>query len=133
MFLEHLMNQTDAPLLERVLKFSAAKQQLIAENLANIDTPGYRQKDLSTEKFMALLRSRLQQRDSAPTGATGFDDIDQAISHPNRGILSHDGNNRSMEQLASDQAKTGLMYVVVVELLRQQYQQMESALKERVT
>jgi hypothetical protein len=38
-----------------------------------------------------------------------------------------------MEQLAADQAKTGLMYTVVVELLRQQYQQMETALKERVS
>jgi flagellar basal-body rod protein FlgB len=133
MLLEHLMNQTDAPLLERVLKFSAARQSLIAENLANIDTPGYRQKDLSTEKFMAMLRSRLQQRDEGANGAVGFEDIDLAVSHPNNGILSHDGNNRSMEQLASDQAKTGLMYTVVVELLRQQYQEMDSALKGTVS
>ena len=35
MFLGRLMNQTNAPLLEHVLEFTAARHQLIAENMAN--------------------------------------------------------------------------------------------------
>jgi flagellar basal-body rod protein FlgB len=133
MFLENLVNQTSAPLLERLLNFTAARHKLLAENLANMDTPDYQQKDLSTDKFMAMLRDRVEQRDAAAPGSVGFDDIDQELDRPNNGILSHDGNNRSMEQLVSDQAKNALLHNVVIELLRQQYQEMEMALKERVS
>ena len=45
MFLDRLMNQTNGPLLEQVLEFTAARHRLIAENMANVDTPGYLQKE----------------------------------------------------------------------------------------
>jgi flagellar basal-body rod protein FlgB len=133
MFIERLINQTNAPLAERVVQFAAARQRLIAENVANVDTPGYRQKDLSSAKFFSMLRERAAGRRDAAPGATSFSDIDAELEHPTRGILFHDGNNRSMEQLASDQAKNGLLYTVAIEILRKQFSSMEMALKERVT
>jgi flagellar basal-body rod protein FlgB len=133
MFLERLMNQTNAPLVERVLHFAAARHNLIAENMANVDVPGYRQKDLSTDKFFALLRDRAARRaDSAP-GSVGFDDIDAAVENPTAGILFHDQNNRSMERLTADQAKNGLLFTMAIEILKKQFSQMEMALKERVS
>ena len=62
MFVERLLDQGNAPLLEQMLRFTAARHRLIAENVVNVDTPDYRQKDLSPEKFQALGRfiDRLQ-------------------------------------------------------------------------
>jgi flagellar basal-body rod protein FlgB len=133
MFLERLMNSTNAPLVERVLHFADARHNLIAQNMANIDTPGYRQKDLREAQFFSLLRDRVAQRADGPPGATNFTDIDAELDHPTRGILFHDQNNRSMEQLASDQAKNGLLYTMAIEILRKQFSAMEMALKERVS
>jgi flagellar basal-body rod protein FlgB len=133
MFLERLMNQTNGPLVERVLEFAQARHKLIAENMANIDTPGYRQKDLSPTKFFEMLRDRAEQRRASAPGSTSYDDIAAEIENPSRGILFHDGNNRSMESLASDQAKNGLLYTLAIELLRKQFSAMEQALKERVS
>ena len=67
--------------------------------MVNISTPGYRQKDLSLEKFQGMLRERLAQREHGALGATSFDDLQAQLEHPQRGILFHDGANRSMEQL----------------------------------
>jgi flagellar basal-body rod protein FlgB len=128
---ERLLNQTNAPVLERMLKFTAARQKLLAENVVNISTPGYRQKDLSLEKFQGMLRDRLEERDRGSLGATSFDDIEAQLENPQRGMLFHDGANRSMEQLMSDQAKNALMHNFVIELLRKQFQTMEMALKDR--
>lgn len=133
MFLDRLMNSTNAPLVERVLQFSAARHKLIAENMANVDTPGYRQKDLNEAKFFSLLRDRAATRRSAPPGTTTFDDIDSHLENPTAGILFHDQNNRSMEQLASAQAKNGLLYTMAIELLKKQFGAMEQALRERVS
>jgi flagellar basal body rod protein FlgB len=54
----------------------------------------------------------------------------QDIENPTRGILFHDGNNRSMEQLMSDQAKNALMHNLAVEILRDQYSMLETAIRE---
>jgi flagellar basal-body rod protein FlgB len=132
MFIERLLNQGNAPLLEQVLKFSAARHKLIAENVVNISTPNYRQKDLSVDKFQAMLRDRAEVKASSAPGSVGFSDIGAAVEQPTNGILFHDGGNRSMEQLVSDQAKNAMTHNLVVELLRKQYSALEMALKERV-
>ena len=133
MFIERLLNQGSAPLLEQMIQFTAQRHKLIAEDIANVDTPGYRQKDLSVERFQQMLSQRAELRRRLPPGQVRFDDIQAEVDHPARGILSHDGNNRSMEYLASDLAKNAMMHNLAIELLRKQYQTMEMALKERVT
>jgi flagellar basal-body rod protein FlgB len=133
MFIERMLNQGNAPLLERVVDFAGARHRLIAENVVNVDTPGYRQKDLSVDAFQSMLRDRVDDRRDNPLGATSFDDIQAEIENPQRGILFHDGNNRSMEQLMTDQAKNALLHNVAIELLRKQFMSLEAALKERVT
>ena len=133
MFIERLLNQGNAPLLERTLEFTAQRHRLIAENVVNVDTPGYVQRDMSLEKFQGMLRRRVEDRRSGPPGATSFSDIDGELEHPERSILFHDGNNRSMEQLMSDQAKNALMHNMVVELLKKQFASLENALRERIS
>ena len=132
MFVERLLNQGNAPLLEQMLKFTAARHKLIAENVVNVSTPDYRQKDLSLDKFQAMLRDRVEVRRDAPPGSVGFADIQAEVETPANGILFHDGGNRSMEQLVTDQAKNAMMHNLVVELLRKQYDSLESALRERI-
>jgi flagellar basal-body rod protein FlgB len=132
MFIERLMNQTNAPLVEKVLGFASARHKLIAENIANVDTPGYRTKDLSEAKFFGMSRDRASARQEPSPGSMGYDGLNVDVENPRAGILFHDRNNRSMEQLASDQAKNGLLYTMAIELLKKQFSTMEMALKERV-
>jgi flagellar basal-body rod protein FlgB len=131
MFISRLMNQGPGPVLEQMLRFTEAREGLIAGNIANVSTPGYRQKDLSVEKFQQLLQDRVKQQDASGPGAVDFGDISADVEEPSNGILFHDGNNRSMEQLMTDNAKNALMHNLVVELLRRQYATMTMALKEQ--
>ena len=132
MFINRLMNQGPEPVLEQMLRFTEAREGLIAGNIANASTPGYRQKDLSVEKFQQLLRDRVGKQQVSGLGTVDFDDVSSEVEQPSNGILFHDGNNRSMEQLMTDNAKNALMHNLVVELLRQQYQTMNMALKGSV-
>jgi flagellar basal-body rod protein FlgB len=132
MFIDRLLNQGNGPLLEQLVQFTAQRHRLLADNVANVDTPGYRQKDLSVAEFQKRLQERVALRRQAPPGAIGFSDIQQEIENPTRSILAHDGNNRSMEQLMSDEAKNAMMHNFAIELLRKQYQGMEMALRERI-
>jgi flagellar basal-body rod protein FlgB len=131
MFIDRLLNQGNAPVLERLLDFTAQRHRLIADNVANISTPGYRQKDLSLGAFQEMLRDRLDQRCDAAPGSVGFEDIDAEVQEAEHGVLFHDGQTRSMEQLMTDQAKNALMHNLAIELLRKQFQALELALKDK--
>lgn len=133
MYVDRLFNQGPMPVLEQELSFTDARQQVIADNIANASTPDYQQKDLSVDKFQEMLREKVDQQDSAAPGSVRFDDINEEIENPANGILFHDGNNRSMEQMMTENAKNALMHNLIVELLRRQYQTMDMALKERVS
>lgn len=133
MFLERMLNQGNAPMLERVVQFTQARHRLLAENIVNIDTPDYQQKDLSVDRFQELLTDRVEDRRANGAQAASFDDIRTDIENPERGILAHDGNNRSMEQLMTDQAKNALLHNLAIELLRKQYGALTMALQERVS
>src|SRR4028118_2445259 len=94
MFVERLLNQGNAPLLEQMLKFTAPRQKLTAENVVNVSTPNYRQKDLSLEKFQSMLADRVDVRREAPPGSVGFADIEAEGETPADGLPFHDGADR---------------------------------------
>src|SRR3954470_17256082 len=132
MFIERMLNDGNAPIIEASVRFAAARHRLLTENIANADTPGYLQKDLSVSKFQSALADRIESRDQNGSDSVGFNDIASDIENPASGILFHDRNNRSMEQLMSDSAQNALMHNMMIELLRRQFSQIELALKEHV-
>jgi flagellar basal-body rod protein FlgB len=133
MFIENLLNQGNSPLLEQTLRFTEARERLLAEDVANVDTPSYQQKDLDVAGFQQMLRDRVAARDGAPPGSVDFSDINSEVENPHGTLLFHDRNNRSMEQLMSDNARNALFHNMIVELLRKQYAAMDMALRERVS
>ena len=58
-----LFQSTTIPALEQVVNFGQARHNVLAGNIANIDTPGYRARDLSTAMFQTRLREALEAGD----------------------------------------------------------------------
>src|SRR3954468_23416638 len=131
MFIDRLLNEGNTPIIEASVRFAAARHRLIAENIANVDTPNYVQKDLSPEKFQRLLSEKGDERDHSGAGGVRFEELGQRIENPTAGILFHDRNNRSMERLMSDASKNALFHNMMTELLRRQFASIETALQGR--
>jgi len=132
MFINRLINQGNAPLVERMLSFTQARHKLIAQNIANASTPNYVQQDLDPAAFQAKLRRRIEERRSSPPGQVRFGDVKGELTDPNKGVLFHDRSNRSMEQLMSDLSGNAIRHNMFVELMRKQYDSLQNAIKERV-
>lgn len=132
MFIDRLLNQGNMPLIQQAVRFASARHKLLLENVANVDTPGYLQKDLSVSRFNSALAERLNARRMDAPGVTEFDDIIPEIEETTPNILFHDRSNRSIEQLMSQGAKNAMYHNMMIELLRKQVGGIESALKERV-
>ena len=83
-----------------------------------------------------MLRDSVEQRGTGGDGGRQPFRLRVArreLEEPEKGMLFHDGTNRSAEQLMTDQAKNALMHNLAIELLRNQFQQLEMAIKERPT
>ncbi|MCA8983130.1 MAG: hypothetical protein R3C12_11315 [Planctomycetaceae bacterium] len=60
--IESLLQQTTIPLLEQVTAFGQKRHQVLAGNIANIDTPDYKTRDLPMQDFERALRLAVQTR-----------------------------------------------------------------------
>lgn len=104
-------------LLERYLDLAAFRQGLVASNIANIDTPGYRTRDIN-------FGTELQRAVATPAPvAPDVKQADGLIERP-------DGNNVSLDREGMLLAQTQLQFRVGVQLLRSEFKRVLTAINE---
>lgn len=142
-------------LLEQVVNFTQARHGVLAGNIANIDTPEYKTRDLSPERFQESLKEAMEKRRQKPSapylspGMTGelltfprqstptsggtppYDDM-REVEDSMKHILYHDGHDVSLEAQVTELAKNQSMHNMAVSLLSVQFRQLGSAISERV-
>jgi flagellar basal-body rod protein FlgB len=144
MWIERLTASRTTHAVELAAQFAEQRHKLLAENLANVDTPDYHTKQLSPAAFEASLRDaldeaertrarRLDLRGNAQfaTGPEGGIRVRPATTPP-QNVLFHDGTNARLEQLLADVASNSLTYEVTMNLLRGRYQNLLRAIRGRV-
>ena len=117
-----LMDTPNAQFLERYLDLAAYRQTLIAANVANIDTPGYRTRDVA-------FHSELEW--------ASFDNFQSPLRpfvRPVYGLMERpDGNNVSLERESLLLADTQMRFNTAVQLLRDRFKMLSSAIHEGST
>ena len=104
--------------LESFLSLTNKRETVIATNMANIDTPGYRTRDVDFEQTMTQLLS--QSNPSAPA---------QGHIQDVRGLLERpDGNNVDLDRESTLLAETQLNYQMGTQLLKTRFHQLLSAI-----
>ena len=57
-----LFDSSTIPVLEQVVSFTQARHGVLAGNIANMDTPGYKTKQLDVAAFQQSLREAIVER-----------------------------------------------------------------------
>ena len=65
-----LFDSSTVPVLQRVVEFTEARHGVLAGNIANLDTPGYKTRDLSPELFTAKLKQAIDRHSSLGAAMT---------------------------------------------------------------
>ncbi len=114
----------DTPMLRalgRFLDVNAFRETLVASNMANIDTPGYRTRDVNFQAELARAAGwESSGGDAAPPVARTLDGL---VARP-------DGNNVSAEREGLLLAETQLRFHLGTELVRAQFRQLATAINE---
>lgn len=129
MYLSNIADSGAAPGLVKTIAFTEARLKVIAENVANSETPGYRAKQLDPEAFRAALRDALETRRHQPRSLFRVD-VDGQVTTTEDGflqvtpteapadnVLFHDGTNMSIEREMVDLAETSMVHEFATTLL----------------
>jgi len=107
--------------LEAGLRASALRGKVIASNLANLDTPGYRRKTVSFEAAFAEALASGRADRIARTAAEIFRPMDTPVDP--------DGNDVSLDVEVGEMVKNSARYKTCMRALTKVYRQMELAIR----
>ncbi len=131
-----MFETTNLKVLEMGLNAASERQNVIANNLANIDTPGFKQ---SNVVFEDLLNESLQQGDTLPltrTNPAHFGNPDptqvqpRIVTQTNTSIRP-DGNNVDMDQQMTELAKNGIYHNSLTQLISSQLALLRMVISEK--
>ncbi len=137
MFDSWLSNST-LPALEQTAAFAQRRHQLLAGNLANLDTPDYQTRDLSLSDFQSQLKAVTDPSQSLATTyvpgkgqqlVTRQEAIDK-VRDVSKQVLYHDGSDVSLEQQVTEISKNQSMHNTAIALMRSQFQTLQVAIRE---
>lgn len=133
-----LLQTAPIPILGEVLNFAQARHTVLAGNLANVNTPGYRTRDLSLTEFQQRLKEAIAQMQRAPTSDSPglmsgeLDEPLRRVHSSLENLLYHDDTNIDLEKQVAEMTKNHLLHNLALTILTNQFQLLQSAISERV-
>lgn len=103
--------------LESYLSLANRRETVVASNVANIDTPGYRTKDFDFQHEME--RAMAGSTNSGQT--VSLRDVKGLLERP-------DGNNVDIDQQALELSETQLQYQMGTQLMKDRFHQLLTAI-----
>ena len=136
--LPSILQGSTVPVLEQVVNFHQSRHAILASNVANMDTPGYRVRDLSPDQFRSKLQHAIDTRHEKPVQFSSgevYDPADSAMREVKdslTGILFHDDSNVSLEQQIAQINKNQGQHNLALSIMIHQFQLLQTAVSERV-
>lgn len=118
--------------LDQALNYSTLKQKVISQNIANVDTPNYKAKDVS---FKEMLQNEIgQDINTYKTDQRHMDFTPNTSSQP--GVVTkqnvqynNNGNSVDMDQEMSDLATNQIYYDALVEQLNSKFSTLQNVIR----
>lgn len=128
------------------MRFAAARQRVIAHNIANLDTPNFIARDVSVDGFRRVLDDAIGERRTRTGGMRGelrwgrsseFErgeggELRLSPETPGLGVLGHDRNNRDLVRQMQAMAESTQAFRVASELYKAHKRMLTKAIGERV-
>ena len=133
-----IFNASSIPVLEQAVTFAQARHNVLAGNIANMDTPGYRVRDLSVDEFQTRLKEAIENRDRVRNPVSAAEilqrpdhDLKQ-VKDSMKSILYHDESDVSLEKQVLEISKNQSMHNMAIAIMSNQFQLLNAAIRERV-
>jgi flagellar basal-body rod protein FlgB len=133
-----IFQSTTIPVLEQVVNFAQARHEVLAGNIANYGTPGYRARDLSVADFQSRLKQAIEARCAGPSTRSLSDPTRSAtplladVAKDPEGILFHDQSDDAIELQVTEMVKNQMQHNLALAIMTSQMRLLQTAISERV-
>jgi flagellar basal-body rod protein FlgB len=110
------LEQRVAP-LQKELDLRIVRNQLIASNVANIDTPGYKARDLDFDQMLAKASGGLTLKRTDERHLPMTEGASPVATRESKAVPRPDGNNVQMEEEMLKLAQNNIEYNVLVQFV----------------
>ena len=121
--------------LKRALTVYASRHRVVADNIANVETPGYRAQELRFEEVLAGSQHRLAgvrtHPAHLPVGQRSIEDVPEEIVAQDDGF-DNGTNDVDIDHEMTELATTDLSYRLATRLLSMKYTVLRSAVTGQV-
>lgn len=142
--IQGLFDNGAMPALERMVQFTESRHRVLTNNIANLSNPYYKSQDLDPKSFQATLAQAIDERRRTITPTAGPLNVRDTAElrfqpgslHGQPGevtdtVLKHDESNVDLERTMQRLAENHLAHNTAIELIRNQFALLESAIRER--
>jgi flagellar basal-body rod protein FlgB len=124
-------------ILGKALDATWLRNDAISQNIANVDTPGYKRKTVNFEDYLkqALdsdsIKVNLKNSRQIPIGGSNVDNIDIKVTEDNSSLsMRLDGNNVDIDSEMASMAKNSLQYNTLAQTLSSEFKRLGTAINE---
>jgi flagellar basal-body rod protein FlgB len=141
--LPQLFGSTTIPALTETVNFAQSRHAVLAGNVANANTPGYRVRDLNLPGFQERLKDAFDEYGRLPAQSTSSsrspgvwtgapDDPLREVRAEMKNILYHDDTNMDLEKQVTALTKNQMLHNMALTILTNQFQMLQATISERV-
>ncbi len=124
--------------IEKSLDASLMRNEAIAQNIANVDTPGYKRKTVSFEEELSdalsknnSFKGKRTDPRHIPIGGRNIDEVGINVSEDSSSnVMRLDGNNVDIENEMAQMAENNIRYNVLIQRMNNTFSKMKSVIKE---
>ncbi len=124
-------------LREKTLDATWARNEVIAQNIANVDTPGYKKSSVSFEEHLdsamdsSSFRGNTTDSRHIPIGKNRVDKVNIRVAKEYKNLSTRlDGNNVDIEAEMASLAKNDIRYNTLVQSVSNSYRTIKSVINE---
>jgi flagellar basal-body rod protein FlgB len=138
--IDALISTPTIRMLEQTLDFTEQRHNVLLEDIANVSTPDYVQKDVSVDEFQKSLRKAVAQQRASANDAYNPESTDTVDFVPGSSVIQakpketvnsiafHDRGVRNMEYLMSNMADNAMAHNIVSQMLKNRYDILNKAI-----
>jgi flagellar basal-body rod protein FlgB len=118
-------------ILEKGLDYSSVKQKVISSNIANVDTPNYKAKDVNFSAFFAQEKAKVIEAKRTNIRHIPFQSSSGNLSIVNRKNVqyNHNGNSVDLDKEMADLATNQIYYNALTERINGKFQTLQTVIK----
>jgi len=140
MWIDRLVSSRLRNAIELSARFTEERHKVLAENVANIDTPDYHTKRLDEKPFQAALGEAVHDARRAncstlklrtaqvSTESSGGLNVKPSVE-PAANALFHDGTDARLESLMTDVQQNAMSHSLAMNLLKSQFESLQMAIR----